>query len=120
MSAEQLLHRLAAVDDLERAAFGGDEFFARVDVQRAAHRLEEVFDAEGAIDDFLTVVAGLADDGPSLDAASREQNTEVAGPVVSAGVVAARVDLRCATELAQTDDERLLEQSALFEIREKL
>ena len=40
--AKQLINRLAAVDDLERAADGADVFFLRIDLERLADRAEQI------------------------------------------------------------------------------
>lgn len=108
---------LAAVDDFEGAADGGEEFQGGVDVHGLAQRLEQVFDGDGAVGDFGAVVVGRTDHLSAADAGAGEPEVEVAGPVIASAVL---VDLGSAAELSHAHDERAFQQSALAEVGEQL
>ena len=59
--SEQLADHLAAVDDLDRPAIGGQIFLVRVDRQHLAERDEQILHADGAIGDVYAVGVGGAD-----------------------------------------------------------
>ncbi|TXT30197.1 MAG: hypothetical protein FD138_2314 [Planctomycetota bacterium] len=115
-SCEQFRDRLAAVDDLDRAAERADVFVGRIDVESLADRREQVVDGDRVVIDRAAVFRGGSDDLASLDAAASHRGVEDARVVVP---TAARIDFGSATELAHPDDERLVEQTAFFQIADE-
>ena len=99
---EQLRHRLAAVDDLDRAAVGGDVLARGIDLEALAECLEQVGHVHRAIFDGSAGGVGLADHLAAANSAAGQHGIE--GPRI---VVAARagIDLRRAAELAHPHDQ---------------
>src|SRR5438067_1274390 len=82
-SAEQLLDRVAALDDADRPAVG-DALAPRVDLQRLAQRAEQVLHRHRTLLHARPRRVGLADHLPALDAAARQRHAKRPRIVVAA------------------------------------
>ena len=92
-----------------------------VDAELVQQRGVEVVDVDGILDDVVAEVVRLADDVAALDAGAGHPEAEAARVMVAAVVVLGERALRIdgAAELAAPDDERVVEQAALFQIGEQ-
>src|SRR5262249_786930 len=100
---DQLLDRLAAVDDLHRAAARGGVVGLRVDAHALAHGGHEAQDAALGPDDIDAVLVGGAADLAALQATAPHDDRPAPRPVVAAAVL---VDPWRSSELAHPDDHR--------------
>lgn len=100
----------AAFAEGEGAADGGVHFFGRVDAEAMEHGGVKIFDGDGIGDIgnaifggvFFGIVGGFAIDETFSDASADEEGREAGGPVIA---TSGRIDGRCSTELAATEDE---------------
>ena len=84
-----------------------------VDAKVGEDRGGEVLRGNLAVQDRVALAIGGADDLTVTEAAAGENQRHHVGPVVAAGVA---VDDGGAAEFAHHQDQRLVEQSALFEV----
>src|SRR6185369_10114444 len=106
--------RLAAVvDDADGAADGGVDLFFVVDAENAAQARHEIGDGDRPLDNTAAGGIGRADDLSAADAAPNEDAGPRGGVMVAAAVA---IDPRRAAEFAHPHDERVVEQSALFQV----
>ncbi len=118
-STEQLVDKLALVQNRRLPTVGLDQHFLRIDAQHAVDRRGHVGRADWLGRHLGSLFVGRADQLAPLHAGAGEQQRRGLLPVVAAGVF---VDLRRAAEFAETDDERILQQSAgrhVFDQRRK-
>ena len=101
------------VHDADRPADVGLVLLQRVHAQRQADGRQEVRHGHGPLLHHAAVLAGLADHLAALDAAAGQDGAPAVGEVVAALL---RVDLRRAAELAHPDDQRRVQQSAVFQV----
>src|SRR5215475_13366597 len=82
------------------------------------HRRLEVENANRVRDDVVAVIVGLADRNALLDAAAGDPHREIArmmiAPVIGLGQLALAINR--APEFPAPDDQRVVEQAALFQI----
>ena len=93
----------------------GREVLLPVDAERLEHRRVQVGDGLLVLRLLAAFGVGLADDQAAADAAAGEGDAEAVRPVVAA---AERVELRRAAELADAEDDGVLERVALGAGRE--
>ena len=92
-----------------------------VDSQQAQQRGVEVMDVHGIFHDVVAKLASLAKNRSRLDAPACHPNGETTRMMIPAVVGAGQFALRIigAAELAAPNDQRVVEQAALFEISDR-
>src|SRR5258708_4494548 len=96
------------------------EFFV-VDTKAAKDRRVEIVDMNWILHDVVTVIIRLAIDQTGLDAAARHPNCEATPVMIAAMIVFGEraLAINGAPELPTPNHQRLIEEAARFEIRNK-
>src|SRR5262249_16918780 len=81
LSAEELLNRLAAVDDLDRSTARGSVLGLEVDAHRPGQGGDQIHHGDGAVDDVDAVLVGCADDPAVLHTPAADDHRPTARPV---------------------------------------